>query len=243
MKNLEIEAVFPYLHIPALQMWEELITFCKEEFPSEAKGSLYAESHTFAKMGEAITKRGRPFFNIESEFGNFRYSSIGNARVSFLRIGGQVISSDSDAIKWMNQISCIDGFIMGRAFDSEFEYWQNAENPLLFEFSGRSTEGLSWKNNGLPAPLNDDIIDISQNPGRRVLRDGYVEAVGHLMWIGDAFWNVTQLQTKSAPDWVEHVERLDGADFIVVSTDPFCEGMKESYSMLDRIREYYFPRN
>ena len=44
--------------------------------------------------------------------------------------------------------------------------------------------------NELPKPLNKTVIDVSANPGRRVLKTGYVEMVGPQMWFGPQFWTL-----------------------------------------------------
>ena len=41
------------------------------------------------------------------------------------------------------------------------------------------------------------IIDISNNSGRRVIKNGYVEAVSSHMWIGEEFWNVLGCNNES----------------------------------------------
>jgi hypothetical protein len=47
------------------------------------------------------------------------------------------------------------------------------------------------KSNNLPPPLEQMIIDTSNNPGRRIIRMGYVEAVGSPIWLGRQFWERT----------------------------------------------------
>ena len=47
------------------------------------------------------------------------------------------------------------------------------------------------KSNGLPPPLDQMEIDTSGNPGRNVLRQGYIEAIGSTMWLGSLFWERT----------------------------------------------------
>ena len=50
----------------------------------------------------------------------------------------------------------------------EYDYWQNAEDLLLYRVAGRAVEGLRLVSNNLPAPLEQKVVDISANPGRRV---------------------------------------------------------------------------
>ncbi|PHX37307.1 hypothetical protein AO263_19005 [Pseudomonas sp. NZIPFR-PS5] len=70
----------------------------------------------------------------------------------------------------------------------EYDFWQNATDPLEYECVGRPLSGLPMKSNGLPPPLDQMEIDTSGNPGRNVLRQGYIEAIGSTMWLGNLFW-------------------------------------------------------
>ncbi|EGH14357.1 MULTISPECIES: hypothetical protein [Pseudomonas syringae group] len=82
----------------------------------------------------------------------------------------------------------VEGFIQAWISDVEYDFWQNATDPLEYEGVGRSLQGLPMRSNGLPPPLDQMEIDTSGNPGRNVLRQGYVEAIGSTMWLGDLFW-------------------------------------------------------
>jgi hypothetical protein len=68
---------------------------------------------------------------------------------------------------------------------------QNIFDPLQFQARGMSIEGLRMISNGLPFPLEQKIVDISRNPGRFELRQGYVVVAAAYMWFGDEFWQVT----------------------------------------------------
>lgn len=83
----------------------------------------------------------------------------------------------------------VRGMVQAWVADVDYDYWQNATDPLQYEHAGRTLSGLSLKSNGLPPPLHQMEIDTSLNPGRKVFRQGYMEAVGSLMWLGDSFWS------------------------------------------------------
>lgn len=85
-------------------------------------------------------------------------------------------------------ILSFEGFIQAWVSDVEYDFWQNATDPLEYECAGRPTSGLLMKSNGLPPPLDQMEIDTSGNPGRNVLRQGYIEAIGSTMWLGNLFW-------------------------------------------------------
>lgn len=85
-------------------------------------------------------------------------------------------------------ILSVNGIIQAWISDVEYDFWQNAKDPLEYECAGRSFSQLPQKTNGLPAPLTQMEIDTSGNPGRIELRQGYVEAIGSTMWLSDLFW-------------------------------------------------------
>ncbi|WP_458129249.1 hypothetical protein [Pseudomonas sp. Z2-11] len=85
----------------------------------------------------------------------------------------------------------VEGFIQAWLADVEYDFWQNATDPLEYECAGRSFAKLPLKSSGLPAPLNQMEIDTSVNPGRVLLRQGFMEAIGSFMWLGDQFWERT----------------------------------------------------
>ena len=92
-----------------------------------------------------------------------------------------------DWLAWVAPFLRKKGFIQAWLTDLDFDYWQNAQQPIQYELAGRDFGNLLLVSNGLPPPLDNMWIDISKNPGRRVIKDGYVEAVGDVMWIGAIF--------------------------------------------------------
>src|SRR5262249_16020124 len=103
----------------------------------------------------------------------------------------QIRSTDARGLRfWSDAISRFvnTNLITGRIADAEYEFWQNAEDPLQYDAASRPYDHLPRISNGLPYPLEKQIIDTSRNPGRRVLRRGFVEAIGALMWLGKVFF-------------------------------------------------------
>lgn len=56
--------------------------------------------------------------------------------------------------------------------DLQYDFWQNAHDPLQYTARNRTFDHLPKKANGLPYPLQQTITDTSSNPGRHVLRKG-----------------------------------------------------------------------
>jgi len=91
---------------------------------------------------------------------------------------------------WVETLAASEILIQAFLFDREYDYWQNAKNPLQYSSHNRPFDHLRLISNGLPPPLEQTIVDTSRNPGRRILRDGYLEAVSSPLWIGNQFWSL-----------------------------------------------------
>ena len=95
--------------------------------------------------------------------------------------------------------------------------------------------------NGLLYPMTADIVDTSRNPGRSVLRTGYIESVGATMWLGSAFW---QALNRPPPDWTSipalQVERHDELVRIQASSQPFTTSGGEEGEMQAALRRLIF---
>lgn len=89
---------------------------------------------------------------------------------------------------WVTRAIGMPGFVQSWVSLRDYDYWQNADDPLEYSGSGRSHEHLPLISSGDPPPLDRMIIDTSRNPGRRTIRPGYVEGIGAVMWLSPLFW-------------------------------------------------------
>ncbi len=105
----------------------------------------------------------------------------------FISITQSIVGRSVDWVPWLKPFLWKPGFIQAWIADVDYNHWQNAEQPIEYKLSGRDHAHLPRISNGLPSPLEDMWIDISKNPGRRVLKKGYVEAVGDKMWLDRNF--------------------------------------------------------
>ncbi|QLG96340.1 hypothetical protein HZF02_04205 [Pseudomonas yamanorum] len=112
-------------------------------------------------------------------------------------------------------ILSVEGFIQAWVSDVEYDFWQNATDPLEYECVGRPLSGLPMKSNGLPPPLDQMEIDTSGNPGRNVLRQGYIEAIGSTMWLGNLFWE------RAGVDRFSSISLLENQGFKVYECGKF----------------------
>ncbi|MDF0731603.1 hypothetical protein P0Y43_12835 [Pseudomonas entomophila] len=106
----------------------------------------------------------------------------------FLLVEEQRVGAAGSWDLWVEALMQLPGFVQAWVVDTEYDYWQNAKDVLEYDAVGRDHSGLAKLSNGLPFPLEQLEIDISGNPGRWALREGYVEAVAARMWLGERFW-------------------------------------------------------
>ena len=178
-------------------------------------------------------------FHLETEGGRFDFSPVANHNLALLtgsRCGDGVFHRFTE---WFAD-SGID-LVSAREFDGVYEYWQNATDFVEYRVAGRSTENLATRSNGLPAPLTQVIVDTSHNPGRRILRSGYVEAIGHHMLLGPEFFVRVPRARKDlllAVDFLKCEEATAGLD-VQVPAGPFVD--ESTTDPQRRLREVLFP--
>ncbi len=183
-----------------------------------------------------VSRVGKPYFRAEIgpivvEMGGVR--SFDHTLVS--------LESD-DALPWRDLVGTIDGVVLSRAYDTLYNHWQNAEDPLVFQVAGRSMDGLPMKSNGLPFPLEQQVVDTSRNPGRRVLRQGYVEAIGHRMWLGPEYFVRVPGVDRDAilnAGWLRISELENGLLEINAADEPFVDD--STTHVQNRLRLMLFP--
>jgi len=183
----------------------------------------------------------RPDFSIIYGGGEIQYGHVKNYDHSFVHSDG-LFSDLSAASSAVYPFLCSSEFIQAMVYDKEFEFWQNAEDPLEYEDSGRSIAGLPMKSNGLPFPLEKTIIDISKNPSRRLIRDGYIEAIGSRMWLGPEFFQRVPKASRQAilsASWLEVSELESGILEIRPPKAPFVD--LSTADTQNRLRHLLFP--
>lgn len=98
---------------------------------------------------------------------------------------------------WVAPFLGESNFVEAWVSDVEYDFWQNASDPIEYESFGKKFSHLPLISNGLPPPLNQDIIDISKNPGRSIMRLGFIEAIGSTMWINKNLFELTKTNEDS----------------------------------------------
>jgi hypothetical protein len=239
--GLGVEVTLGYVAVPPETMWETLRATHLALLPDMKRVDLYGTMHAAGDMARAITTEGRPHFLAEFSEGQVRYGPVGNPSLSQVFIKG-CVEDIEDAWTWIRPVSQLDAFRAARVYDIEYEFWQNATDPIQYRCRNRSYAGLPMKSNGLPYPLEQLIIDTSGNPGRRVFREGYIEAIGAVMWLGEQFWDLTAankchvLNSFACEECARGVLRIQAGDTPFTSAEGAERGLQES------LRAILFPK-
>ena len=244
---LGIHIVTQFLAIEPVRVWELL----QQEHPLMLTGTHTClcgdDECSLDEVAATIHKRGKPHFSVslkDNLLCEFRYAHVRNFDHSLLSFGN-CLADTREADSWIIPFTTEIGFRQAWVFDINYNHWQNAEDPLEYTAVGRSCAGLPMRSNNLPAPLEQRIIDISQNPGRRVLRQAYVEAVGAIMWLGPGFWRLTGASKDDAhrQAWLQCEELSQGVLRLQVAASPFATADGKDGELQDRLRMLLFPKS
>lgn len=118
----------------------------------------------------------------------FCFSILPKFSLCIVSIEELCTGSVRDWTNWIEPFIFKNGFMQAWVSDVEYDYWQNAQDPLQYEAAGLDYSNLAKKSNGLPPPLEQIEIDNSVNPGKWLFRENYIEAIGSPMWLGEPFW-------------------------------------------------------
>ena len=240
----------------------EIISFEKFNFSGIKKiWSLLVKSHSeyseklvieeylliqgkFSEIGEMLNDYNSSEFNISFvdhegtiEYGNNSTKEISRVKINFL------ITSEDDAEKWLTPFIDEGLLIQARIYDKEYDFWQNAYDPLQFKANNKSYKGLPMISNNLPPPLNQEIIDTSQNPGRLTIKHGYIEFIGSVVWIKKQLLvslNVYDKILELNENWLE-VSRLNHDVFkLKVADSPFNNDKDDSITIQNKLRSILY---
>lgn len=243
MNSLSVEVVMDFMGISADTVWRMLQDGHAGLLSGIAECSLSGTECTLGNV-DALIKNGKnPHFGITVSGMEFHYSHVRNFDHSLLWIRHAVQDVD-DAWSWVSPFASSTAFRQAWVYDDKYNYWQNAQDPLEYTAEGRSCAGLPMKSNGLPPPLGQMVIDTSVNPGRRVIRRGYVEAVASVMWLGSKFWTLTGANRELvlADSLVCSQTISDQVVRLQVGAAPFSTSEGVSGTVQNKLRVLLYPK-
>jgi hypothetical protein len=191
-----------------------------------------------------LKQRDRTTFHITGNGYEFDLGRVRNCDLDFLLVGYQG-SEDFEWDIWANRFLANPTFVMAWVADKEYDFWQNAHDPLQYRARNQPYDHLPMKSNGLPYPLEQMDIDTSHNPGRCTLCRGYHEAIGHIMWFSTRFWSLTGTDCRQVEKQEQLSRSYPSTEILRIQASPHCfqtsEG--ESGKIQRSLRHLLFPKN
>ncbi|MFP3494473.1 hypothetical protein SB759_09605 [Pseudomonas sp. SIMBA_059] len=192
----EIEAVFnESLYESSSVVWGRLVQKLEGFHDFEVVDGFTGKKMLLSDVSCYLIKNKRKSFFIELATGSIEFSLVADKELCRLDIKN-LASSFEVAQSLVVGLLDEPAFVQARIYDAEYDRWQNAESLTLFEAANIEHSHLPKKSNGLPFPLTQEIVDISNNPGRWTLRKGYIEAVGSPMWVSKSLLNLLGVNEK-----------------------------------------------
>jgi len=183
------------------------------------EGTGISEKRIKARLG----KYGVPYLRVDGLA--LQAGDIPGRGQSYIIVEEKSPGAVSSWDQWVSPFLGWPNFVQAWVADVEYNHWQNAADPIQYTTVGRDMTGLKMKSNGLPYPLEQQIVDTSGNPGRWEFRKGYIEAIGSPMWIGENLWRAIGENRESelrALDWLQLTEPQKGV-LRLASDYPFTD--------------------
>ncbi|MBA4205700.1 MAG: hypothetical protein C0457_11955 [Polymorphum sp.] len=218
MKTLSI--IFEYKSLDVKKLNEFFFNWIRRENLLEDYYNIDGGVVQSADVEAYIFSNSQLRFRVNSNNFETRSGEIANHKISFLDISTEI------KLDWLDLIlslSVSGDLLFAYVSDKNYDYWQNAKDPAQYKNAGRPLPDLPLKSNGLPFPLEQQIFDTSQNPGRFVHREGYIEAIGSPMWFSDKFWAMLGKQGPSFPVPGVEVRKLGGLTVLDAGSEGFDE--------------------
>jgi len=203
----------------------------------------YDEPVSLPQALKRLKKSNRMSFDLEGQGFEFMLGAVRNYNIEFLVIR----STDEVRIPWddwVDHFARDSNLVIAWVADSEYEHWQNAEDPLQYTAVGKPYEHLPMKSNELPYPLEQMIIDTSANPGRWRFHDGYIEAVGAVMWLGPRFWQLTGAEQEQVANtsWLTVTHTTPSVVKLQAAEHTFTTAEGISGELQNRLRSMLFQQ-
>lgn len=237
-----LEIVLQHQGLSPVVVWEYLYS-SHRQFLTTRVNAFDGSACRAQEVGKRIAGDARLHFEVSWPEGVITYGHVANHDLSLVNVD-HAVESASDAESWVAPFLESEAFRQAWLYDDEYHLWQNASDILEYESRGKSMHGLPTRSNGLPPPLSRLEIDTSRNPGRRVLRQGFIEAVGSPMWLGKSFWDLVRPDPSalSAVAGLAYQPRGKEAVRLDVADSPFTSSEGEDAAVQNRLRDALYPR-
>ena len=215
----------------------ELVIGVLQRFGLPLEFSAHGKKPSLERLRRQIPAKPHWPPGITSNDLSLRYSNVTTWGTSFLMVEELVPGAARSWSNWVAPFLNSRDFVQAWTYDREYDYWQNAEQIGEYEAKNRPHAHLKKRSNNLRPPLLAEIIDTSGNPGRWTFKNGYIEAVGSSMWLGENFWarvGSDRREAVMAESFLNPVELPNGV--IHISASDRCFVDETSAELQDRVR-------
>jgi hypothetical protein len=213
-----------------------ILRYFDKFLPTVGEFMIYEKPVKKINAANWLRKANRNSFNIQAGDWDIHAASIASMSVNVFYIENMASALDSDW--WVAEVAANIPMKQALLVSSDYNYWQNADSLLEYESAGKSWRHLPTKSNGLPFPLEQTVIDTSGNPGRFTFKEGYVEAIGSVMWLSEGFLRQvnSSVERITALSWVKVLPFANGLWRVQSADEPFSSDQGESAARQNALR-------
>lgn len=201
-RNTRFQVLFSPLRGRVVDVWDALVeAIGAERFRF---GSLNRNPPVLGGFRKSV--QARDHFNFESGTLDLNFGHDGSREFSRLFVEDEYLRMFGYTEKLLDRLSSEFSVRQAGLFDIDYHHRQTAEDILEFEVAGWPHAHLKKVSNGAPPPLEQLVVDTSENPGRFIFKTGYCEFVANPIWLGPTFFEIrgldpNELPGKLGPDW------------------------------------------
>ncbi|MEM6689789.1 MAG: hypothetical protein AAF664_10205 [Planctomycetota bacterium] len=240
--KIQLRCVFAYRTVDPADLWSELFEIVDSLGRSSSRYSFYGRTRKPEGIVSTLQSSDRSSFDVSDDRFDFNFCPIAKHRLDQLI----VTTTEEDLVDpylWIKNLAATEILIQAFLFNDEYDFWQNATDPLQFRSHGRECDHLPMCSNGLPPPLEQTVIDVSKNPGKLSLRNGYIEGVSNPIWLGERFWDRVRKQRDQVLDsdvWRQVRELDNGLVCLHSHRKPFDASDDEQTRIQNQVRNLLY---
>lgn len=225
------------------ELWDLLSVTHLNYNGSEVEDGYSGEKILFEDFGNYLNLNDKEDFRLEFNDSSIEYGDISDSKLAALYFKN-IALNEKDAEQWLSNLLQDKRLILATLYDGDYDIWQNMDDIEYYKASNRSYDSLPLKSNGLPFPLEATVVDTSNNPGRYIFKEGYIECVGSVMWLGEQFWEKTDASKKEvlACDWLE-TQAVGKAIKIKAYDKVFTSGEGLEGKIQNKLRDLLYPHH
>jgi len=145
---------------------------------------------------------------------------------------------------WLPELLSHPDFISARLLNHDYDQVQNYSSFSSFRIAGLNHDSLVKKDNGLPAPFEELIVDKTYHAGHWLFKPGYTEAVASELWLGERFFDAVSLDKTQVLncDWLQ-TTAIDNVLHIKAYDTPFDSDRGEQREVQIKLRKLLYSQS